>query len=109
MAQRTVITLVDDMTGEEGENVKTVEFALEGVSYEIDLDEENQGDLTDFLAAYIANARRVGGRAKRGSGSAQARPRSEAKEIRDWAKAQGIEVNERGRIPGEIVEKWENR
>lgn len=109
VAQRTVVTLVDDMSGEEGENVQTVEFGFQGVSYEIDLDDENRADLSDFMQTYIANARRTGGRAKRGKAPSaqQGRSREETKAIRDWARKQGIEISDRGRVPGHVVEKYE--
>src|SRR4051812_41332269 len=62
MAQKTIVTLVDDLTGEEAEDITTVEFALDGVTYEIDLDDKNSTKLRDALAEYIGAARRTGGR-----------------------------------------------
>jgi hypothetical protein len=41
VAQKTIVTLIDDLTGEEAEDITTVEFALEGITYEIDLADEN--------------------------------------------------------------------
>jgi Lsr2 len=32
MARKTVVALVDDLTGEAAENISTVEFALDGMS-----------------------------------------------------------------------------
>jgi len=119
MAQKTIVTLVDDLTGEEAEDITTVEFALDGVSYEIDLDDKNSARLRDALAEYVAAARRTGGRRSNGrrrSGAGTGTPRATSpggydretsKQIREWAKAQGFEVSDRGRVPNNVVEAWE--
>lgn len=119
MAQKTIVTLVDDLTGEEAEDITTVEFALDGVTYEIDLDDKNSARLRDALADYIAAARRTGGRrssGRRRSGAGTGTPRATSpggydretsKQIRQWAKAQGFEVSDRGRVPNNVVEAWE--
>ncbi|PVZ10884.1 histone-like nucleoid-structuring protein Lsr2 [Actinomycetospora cinnamomea] len=122
MAQKTIVTLVDDLTGEEAEDITTVEFALDGVTYEIDLDEKNSEKLRDALAEYVAAARRTGGRRasggrrRAGGGAGTGTPRATSpggydretsKQIREWAKAQGFEVSDRGRVPNNVVEAWE--
>lgn len=119
MAQKTIVTLVDDLTGEEAEDISTVEFALDGVSYEIDLDEKNGAALRDALANYVAAARRTGGRRstggrRRGAGTGTPRAtspggydRETSKQIREWAKTEGFEVSDRGRVPNNVVEAWE--
>jgi len=122
MAQKTIVTLVDDLTGEEAEDITTVEFALDGVTYEIDLDDDNSSKLRDALADYIAAARRTGGRRANGlrrsggGGAGTGTPRATSpggydretsKQIREWAKGQGFEVSDRGRVPNNVVEAWE--
>lgn len=119
MAQKTIVTLVDDLTGEEAEDITTVEFALDGVTYEIDLDDKNSARLRDALAEYVAAARRTGGRRSNGrrrSGAGTGTPRATSpggydretsKQIREWAKSQGFEVSDRGRVPNNVVEAWE--
>ncbi len=119
MAQKTVVTLVDDLTGEESEDISTVEFALDGVTYEIDLDEGNSAALRDALANYVAAARRTGGRRaaatgrrRNGSGTPRATSpggydRETSKQIREWAKGEGFDVSDRGRVPNNVVEAWE--
>ena len=121
MAQKTIVTLVDDLTGEEAEDISTVEFALDGVTYEIDLDEKNSTSLRDALAEYVAAARRTGGRratgtTRRRAGAGTGTPRATSpggydretsKQIREWAKGQGFEVSDRGRVPNNVVEAWE--
>ena len=122
MAQKTVVTLVDDLSGEEAEDISTVEFALDGVTYEIDLDEDNSAALRDALANYVAAARRTGGRRaaaagrRRSGGAGTGTPRATSpggydretsKQIREWAKSEGFEVSDRGRVPNNVVEAWE--
>ncbi|MGA4668911.1 histone-like nucleoid-structuring protein Lsr2 [Propionibacteriaceae bacterium Y1923] len=98
--------LEDDLDG--GDAAETVSFALDGVSYEIDLNEANATKLRDSLALWIGNARRTGGRARAGVGSRAGRGRrSQGADIRAWAQSQGIKVSERGRVSKEIVEAYE--
>ncbi|MBA9001480.1 MULTISPECIES: histone-like nucleoid-structuring protein Lsr2 [Thermomonospora] len=103
MAQKVQVLLVDDLDG--GEADETVSFALDGASYEIDLSGENAKKLRDSLAPFVQHARKAGTPRRRRSRGASSRERSA--EIRAWAKAQGIKVNERGRIPASVVEKYE--
>lgn len=105
MAQKVTILLVDDVDGSEA--AETVTFALDGKSYEIDLNEKNAGDLRNALAPWVGHARRVSGgpgRVRRVSGGA---PKSNLKDVRDWARANGHEVSERGRIPASIQEAYD--
>jgi len=102
MAQRVVVTLEDDIDG--GEAAETVSFALDGVSYEIDLSEANASKLRDDLASWIGHARRAGGRkststARRGGGGRGGRDLSA---IREWARKNGHKVSDRGRISADI-------
>jgi hypothetical protein len=103
MAQKVHITLEDDLDG--GEAAETVAFGLDGRSYEIDLNARNAKALRDALAKYVAAARRAGGR------TAGARRRTQvgasAREIRDWARSNGRQVPDRGRIPSEVREAFE--
>lgn len=126
MATKTVVTLVDDLTGEGGDDIGTVQFGLDRSTFEIDLDEANQATLREALAPYLAVARRTGGRSTRRTGQrtststpraaatvttlpAQQRPRSrdESANIRDWARRNGIGVADRGRIPAEVLERYD--
>ncbi len=111
MAQHTTVVLVDDLTGEEGEQVETVEFGLDGKSFEIDLDEKNANELRDLLEVYIENGRRTGGRAKRGTrttpGGGTGYSRETSAEIRAWGRRNGWDVSDRGRIKGDLAQAWE--
>lgn len=101
MARKTQVLLVDDIDGTDANN--TVTFGLDGVSYEIDLNDDNASKLRSDLEKWTALARRTGGRAKRGTGAGGA---GDAAKIREWARENGYEVSERGRIPAEVREAY---
>ncbi len=126
MAQKTVVTMTDDIDGSEA--TETIWLGLDGQGYEIDLNEVHAGELREVLAPYLSVARpdrtsssRTGGRG-RGSGSSSGggggRGRSsstgalggevDAKAVRVWAAEQGIEVNARGRIPAQVVRQYQD-
>lgn len=101
------VILLDDIDGSSAE--RTVQFAVDGASYEIDLSEANIARFDEALAPFIEKATKVGSRSggrARGRGSAGA-GRSKAAEIRVWAKEQGIAVPDRGRVPNDIIEQYE--
>ncbi|HKS48472.1 MAG TPA: Lsr2 family protein [Amycolatopsis sp.] len=115
MAQKVLVSLVDDIDGSEAD--ETVEFGLDGINYQIDLSSENAEELRDALAQYVEHARRAGGR-KRAAGrpsakAAVARPASVDREqnqaIRAWARKNGFQVSDRGRIPSEVVEAYHKK
>lgn len=102
MAQRVRVDLVDDVDGSPAE--ESVNFALDGVNYVIDLSAENASKLRDALSLWVDHARRTGGRRTRGR-SPTGGPT--ANEVRQWAKSQGYEVSERGRVSNEIREAYQ--
>lgn len=121
MAQKVTVQLVDDVDGSTAD--ATVEFALDGVNYTIDLSEENAEALRESLASYVEGARRTGGRKRSGGKQGKAaakqskqnkaaapntadRERNQA--IREWARKRGMQVSDRGRIPAEVVEAYDN-
>lgn len=106
MAQKVHIVLEDDLDGSEA--TQTVAFSLDGTSYEIDLNDKNAGKLRDALAPYLGHARKVtGARRGRRSSAPAAGAGHSAKEIRDWARSNGHQVPERGRIPATVREAFE--
>ncbi|MFF5990872.1 MULTISPECIES: histone-like nucleoid-structuring protein Lsr2 [Prauserella] len=114
MAQKVLVSLVDDLDGSEAE--ETVEFGLDGVSYEIDLSAENAEELRDALAQYVEHARRAGGRKRAGRPAAVKAPgrsaavdREQNQAIRAWARKNGFEVSDRGRIPSEVVDAYHRK
>ncbi|MGW7352378.1 histone-like nucleoid-structuring protein Lsr2 [Streptomyces sp. NPDC054784] len=108
MAQKVQVLLVDDLEG--GEADETVTFALDGKSYEIDLNTTNADKLRDALADFVKAGRRTGGRSGRGKAGRTATASTAGQDtakIRAWAKEQGYEVNDRGRVPANIREAYE--
>ncbi len=106
MAQKVQVILVDDVDG--GSADETVSFALDGVGYEIDLSDANAAAFRESLARYVGLARRVGGRAAAGRGTARRKSGdNRTAQIREWARSNGQQVNERGRIPRTVVEAYE--
>jgi hypothetical protein len=89
MAQKTIVTLVDDPTGEEAENISTVEFALDGITYQLYLTEENSTKLHDALSQYVNAARKIGGRHRSGA----PRPSHQSHRSRVWLQPRDAEVN----------------
>ena len=112
MAQKVQVLLVDDIDG--GTADETVTFGLDGVTYEIDLTSDNAAKLRDSLSEWVGHARKVSGRtssgrsAARSTSSSRAARSNEAQEIREWAKANGYQVSERGRISAEIKKAYDD-
>jgi hypothetical protein len=114
MAQIREVRLVDDIDGDTAD--ETVEFGLDGKTYEIDLSTGNANKLRDLFAEFVGSARRVGGRQRRATASTTSiasgparRPavdREQNQAIREWARKRGMKVSDRGRIPAEVLEAY---
>jgi hypothetical protein len=108
VAQKTVVTFEDDLDGSEAEG--TVTFALGGVQYEIDLSKKNSDKLAKALWPYVDVGRKVSAKttAARSSRGASSAPRRHGQSaVREWARAQGMKVSDRGRIPADVLGKYE--
>jgi hypothetical protein len=111
MAQKVHIVLEDDIDGSEAS--ETVSFALDGTNYEIDLNDDNAAKLRDAMATYVGHARKVSGTRRAGGRRTSAAASSNdsgasAKEIREWARENGHDVPERGRIPADVREAYDS-
>jgi hypothetical protein len=112
VAQKVQVILVDDLQG--GEAAETVSFALDGVTYEIDLNSDNAARLRDDLAQWVGHARRLGDRSgatrrqpsRARSGGGGGGGTSDTAAIREWARANGHKVSERGRISAQVLEAY---
>jgi len=104
MAQKIQTLFIDDLDG--GEAAGTVRFALDGTEYEIDLSAAHNEELHTALERYIRHARRAGGTARRTARGSRANGAVDNAKVREWAKGQGIEIKERGRVPADVVEKY---
>jgi len=110
MAQRVTVEMVDDLDGTSSGTVDTVRFSLDGIDYEIDLHTDNAERLRAALAEFVSVAHRVGGRAKAGTtrrpaASAETRERNQA--VREWARANGWPMSDRGRIPADVIASYQ--
>lgn len=102
MAQKRVVELIDDLDGTAAD--QTVKFALDGNSYEVDLNDANADELRSSLERFTAKARRTGGRKVSAIDLSPAG--ASTKDVRAWALAQGIDVNLRGRVPESLVQQY---
>jgi hypothetical protein len=110
VAQKITTLFIDDIDG--GAADGTVRFALDGTDYEIDLNAKHTEELRSALGKYVTHARKVGGvarragraagRASRGGGSAL-----NTTEIRNWARENGYDIKDRGRVPADLVAKYQ--
>lgn len=109
MAQR--VLLVCDLHDDDSAGAETVSFAIDGSSYEVDVCVTHAGALRDALAPFVGAGRRGGGggggRRGRAGRPAGAPDRQRTQEIREWARANGHQVSDRGRIPARLVEQYE--
>ncbi|THA41798.1 Lsr2 family protein [Streptomyces sp. A1547] len=106
MAQKVEVTLIDDLDGSEA--AQTVVFALDGKTYEIDLSDGNAEKLRGGLAPFLGAARKTSGGRTAARRMGSAKPADDTAAIRAWAKAQGLEVNDRGRVPADIKQAYAN-
>jgi hypothetical protein len=106
MATKTKIVLVDDLTGDPADT--TVKFALDKTEYEIDLSNDNAGQLREAVSRYVNAARKVSSNAAH-RGAQAAKPGFSGYDpaaVRAWAAGNGIEVSPRGRIKADVVERY---
>ena len=106
MARKVTVTLTDDID-DSLEATETVAFALDGVTYEIDVAEKNAKKLRDILSPYTSAGRKVGGRKQRGTPTPSNKVDLNA--VRAWAAENGIEVAARGRIAQKVIDQYNSR
>jgi ribosomal protein S7 len=104
MVTKIAVALVDDLDGSPAE--ETVRFSVGGAEYEIDLSKKNARTFRTGLGPFVEHARKAGrATARRPARPSSARERSS--DIRAWAKAEGITISDRGRIPASVVAQYE--
>jgi hypothetical protein len=107
MAQKIQTLFIDDIDG--GEADGTVRFGLDGAEYEIDLSAAHDAELRNALGKYVSHARKVTARGTRPVGrGAGRRPSSvDTTAVRAWARENGVDIKERGRVPADVVAKYQ--
>jgi len=107
MAQKVQTLFIDDLDGSEAEG--SVQFGLDGTDYEIDLNAQHAEELRTALGRYVSAARRVSGSGRPSTartGRRAAASDVDTKDVRKWAKDQGIELKDRGRVPTSVVARF---
>jgi hypothetical protein len=105
MAQRIQTLFIDDIDGGEAEG--TVRFGLDGTDYEIDLSGEHTDELRQALGKFIEHSRKVGGTARRAARGVRVAPAVDTAKVREWAKGNGYDIKDRGRVPADVVAKYQ--
>jgi hypothetical protein len=106
MAQKVNVLLVDDIDGSDA--VETIQFSLDGTHYEIDLNSDHAQELRGDLSRYVKAARKVTASAGRSTRVRRTTANdAKNKEIRNWARERHLDVNDRGRIPADIMAQYE--
>ncbi|MGA9870528.1 MAG: Lsr2 family protein [Rhodococcus sp. (in: high G+C Gram-positive bacteria)] len=109
MARKTLVQMIDDVDGsviKEGQG-ETIEFAIGGTQYRIDLNLKHANELHEQLAFWIEHAEKVSGRRPRKSASSAARGKTDLQDIRTWARENGYDVSARGRISSDVQAAYE--
>jgi hypothetical protein len=97
------------------EGSSTVTFALNGTTFEVDLCDEHLEELHEAFDQWTAIARPAGrgggrkapARARRSGGTSSRASRGQLGELREWARANGYQVSDRGRISSEVKSAYE--
>jgi nucleoid-associated protein Lsr2 len=105
MAQQIQTLFIDDIDG--GEAAGTVRFALDGIEYEIDLSTEHTDELHTALGKYIGHARKTRGTVKQAPRSRRTAGTTDTTAVRNWAREQGYDIKDRGRVPADLVAKYQ--
>ena len=110
MAQKIQTLFIDDIDGGEAEG--TVRFALDGADYEIDLSAQHTEELRSALGRYVSHARKVGGVSRRvgraaGRATKAGNGALNTTEVRNWARENGFDIKDRGRVPADLVAKYQ--
>jgi hypothetical protein len=106
MAQKIQTLFIDDIDG--GEAAGTVRFAIDGAEYEIDLSDRHTEELRSALDRYTSHARKVGGTARRSASRVGRKPSAaDTVAVRAWARENGFDIKDRGRVPADLVAKYQ--
>jgi hypothetical protein len=105
MAQKIQTLFIDDIDGGAAEG--TVRFGLDGTEYEIDLNAQHTEELRTVLANYVAHGRKAPGTRRAFRGRRSGAGVVDTAKVREWARGQGFDIKERGRVPANVVEKYQ--
>ena len=104
MAKTIIEQITDDIDG--SANAKTVTFSFDGSEYSIDLSTKNRAALEKALKPYLDHAsqqsRRSSRAPRRSRSTSPAKGQPDLGAVREWARANGHTVSDRGRVSGVI-------
>lgn len=103
MAKSISLVISEDLDGSEG--TETVNFGVDGVTYETDLSEKNRAKLDKAFASFIEHGRRVTQRQRRAE-TGLSNSRVDRAAVRAWAKGNGLKISGRGRISAEVLKQY---
>lgn len=108
MARQFQVRYIDDIDGTDlGDNANAISFAFEGKEYSIDLSDENAEAFRAAVAPYIEAGHRVtGSRAKTARKATAKNSVGDTKAIREWARINGYDVSDRGRVPADVMQAY---
>ena len=106
MVRRETVVVTDDLDGSEG--AETYTFAYRGAQYEVDLGGKNAAKLEKALSPFIQAGRKLGGSGGRREGARRGgrSGTTDAAAVREWARANNIQVPDRGRIPQTVRDQY---
>lgn len=104
MATQTTVTMTCDLCGGTKET-RTRSISIDGQTLEIDLCAKDGRGLDKVAQQFIPHARKV--RRAPAPSRRTASTRQHSASVRDWAKAQGLVVSDRGRIPADVERKYD--
>jgi Lsr2 len=102
MSSKVIVLLEDDVDGTKAD--ETIEFGIDGTTYNIDLSDSNAEKLRGALDGYISKARKVSGKR---SGGRKVSIGVDLKAVRAWAKSNGVEISKRGRVSQNVLEQYQ--
>lgn len=108
MAKKQVVQFIDDLDGKVLDEFETVRWGLDGKQYEFDTSPQHADKFRSSLEKYLTASRKVGSVRKTRSAAPPKSGKEQTQAIREWARDQGYEVSDRGRIPGAIIEAFDD-
>ena len=108
MAQHFQVRYTDDIDGTDlGETANTISFAFEGKEYSIDLSDDNAQAFREAVAPYIEAGHRVtGAKTKAARKTTRKTSPADTEAVREWARENGYDVSDRGRIPANVMDAY---
>lgn len=107
MAKKQVVQFIDDLDGKVLDEFETVRWGLDGKQFEFDTSPKHAEQFRNSLEKYVAASRKVTGGKQTRNGATPKSGKEQTQAIRDWARDEGYEVSDRGRIPAAIIEAFD--